>query len=224
MNTPNKITTARICLGFIRILFFSLSFLPGASPFAPHRVIAGFNIGFSWIDFVCFVLFIVAASTDAIDGKRARKRGLVTDLGKFLDPFADKFLVDSAFILLSCRQDWSGHYQVLPLLTALIVARDLARDGLRRAAAGKGKILAANRYGKVKTAVERGLIPVLFLNGFPFSLLNFTNGLDNWMTTRFEYTYIFTNVLTLIALFFSIFSFVIYVIRNKEVLTEKNSK
>ena len=101
MNTPNKITTARIVLGFIRILVFSLSFIPGSSSWAPNRVIAGFHIGFSWIDLVCFVLFILAASTDARDGKIARKRGLVTDLGKFLDPFADKFLVDSAFILLA---------------------------------------------------------------------------------------------------------------------------
>ena len=223
MNTPNKITTARIVLGFIRILVFSLSFIPGSSSWAPNRVIAGFHIGFSWIDLVCFVLFILAASTDARDGKIARKRGLVTDLGKFLDPFADKFLVDSAFILLACRTDFAGHYQVLPLLVVLFVARDLARDGLRRTAAGKGKILAANIYGKVKTAIERGLIPVLVLNGFPFSLLNFNKGLDYWRNYRFEYTYIITNVLTAIALFFSLFSFVIYVSRNKEVLSEKSS-
>ena len=82
MNTPNKITTARIVLGFIRILVFSLSFIPGSSSWAPNRVIAGFHIGFSWIDLVCFVLFILAASTDARDGKIARKRGLVTEIGR----------------------------------------------------------------------------------------------------------------------------------------------
>ncbi len=224
MNTPNKITTARIGLALVRIIFFSLSFIPTSSSFAPEIVLAGFHCGFSWIDLVCFVLFIVAASTDAIDGKRARKNGLVTDLGKFLDPFADKFLVDSAFILLSCRKDFADHYQVLPLLAVLLVARDLARDGLRRTAAGKGKILAANRYGKVKTAVEMGLIPVLLLNGFPFSLLNFTSGFESWKNNRFSYTYIITNILTLVCLFFSLFSFVIYVRQNKEVLTEKDGK
>lgn len=93
-------------------------------------------------------------------------------------------------------------------------------DGLRSIAAANGKVLAANMYGKVKTAIQMGLIPVLFLNGFPFSLMNFTSDIDLWLSTRFEYTYVITNVLVLIALFFSLLSMVIYFVQNRNVLKD----
>jgi CDP-diacylglycerol--glycerol-3-phosphate 3-phosphatidyltransferase len=102
----------------------------------------------------------------------------------------------------------------------LFIGRDLAMDGLRSIAANQGKVLAANIWGKVKTAIQMGLIPVLFLKGFPFSMLNF-GSLDVWMVTRWDYTYILTNILVGITLFFSIFSFVVYVIQNKAVLKEE---
>ena len=179
-------------------------------------------MGFNWIDIVCCILFIIASITDAIDGHIARSRNLVTDFGKFLDPFADKFLVDSSLLLLCVRLDWSGHYQVMPFLIALFIGRDLAMDGLRMVAAGKGTILAANIWGKVKTAVQMGLIPVLFLNGFPFSLIPNELNLNSWLTTRFQYTYILTNIFVLITLFFSLLSLGIYLYKNRAVL--KGSK
>lgn len=222
MNLPNKITSIRLGLTFLIIIFFSLSFIPGASEtFAPELVITSFHFGFSWIDLVCCILFIIASVTDAIDGHIARSRNLVTNLGKFLDPLADKSLVDSAFILLCSRADFSGHVQVLPLFAVLFIGRDLAMDGLRLIAANQGKVLAANIYGKVKTAIQMGLIPVLFLNGFPFSLLNVTNGMDVWLTSRFEYTYLITNSLVFISLFFSLLSLVIYFVKNFDVLKEE---
>lgn len=223
MNLPNKITTIRLALSFVIIIFFSLSFIPNASTtFASELVISGFHFGFNWIDLVCCILFIIASATDAIDGHLARSRNLVTNLGKFLDPLADKFLVDSALILLCCRLDFASHIQVLPLFVVLFVGRDLAMDGLRFIAASQGKVLAANIYGKVKTAIQMGLIPVLFLNGFPFSMLNVTNGLESWLSTRWEYTYILTNILVGISLFFSILSLIIYFVKNKNVLKEES--
>lgn len=218
MNTPNKITSIRLALAFIVIIVFSLSFIPASATFAPEIVIGQLHMGFNWIDIVCCILFIIASITDAIDGHIARSRNLVTDFGKFLDPFADKFLVDSSLLLLCVRLDWSGHYQVMPFLIALFIGRDLAMDGLRMVAAGKGTILAANIWGKVKTAVQMGLIPVLFLNGFPFSLIPNVLNLNSWLTTRFQYTYILTNIFVLITLFFSLLSLGIYLYKNRAVL------
>ncbi len=222
MNTPNKITSIRLALAFVVIIVFSLSFIPASTTFAPEIVIGQLHMGFNWIDIVCCILFIIASITDAIDGHIARSRNLVTDFGKFLDPFADKFLVDSSLLLLCVRLDWSGHYQVMPFLIALFIGRDLAMDGLRMVAAGKGTILAANIWGKVKTAVQMGLIPVLFLNGFPFSLIPNELNLNSWLTTRFQYTYILTNIFVLITLFFSLLSLGIYLYKNRAVL--KGSK
>ena len=222
MNTPNKITSIRLALAFVVIIVFSLSFIPASATFTPEIVIGQLHMGFNWIDIVCCILFIIASITDAIDGHIARSRNLVTDFGKFLDPFADKFLVDSSLLLLCVRLDWSGHYQVMPFLIALFIGRDLAMDGLRMVAAGKGTILAANIWGKVKTAVQMGLIPVLFLNGFPFSLIPNELNLNSWLTTRFQYTYILTNIFVLITLFFSLLSLGIYLYKNRAVL--KGSK
>ena len=223
MNTPNKITVLRLIFAILMIAVFSLSFLPQASSFAPEIVIASFHIGFNWIDVVCFTLFILGSITDAIDGHIARSKNLITNLGKFMDPLADKFLVDGAFILLCTRMDWSMHHQVLTLLLVLFVGRDLAVDGLRFMAASKGKVMAAQIWGKVKTAAQMGLIPVLFLNGFPFSLLNFTNGLDSWMNTRWEYTYIVTNILVFLVLAVSIYSAILYFKDNKSLLKEEEN-
>ncbi|MCH3966969.1 MAG: CDP-diacylglycerol--glycerol-3-phosphate 3-phosphatidyltransferase [Bacilli bacterium] len=217
LNTPNKITTIRLGMCVLMILVFSLSYIPGAlDSWASNFVIAGFSIGFNWIDLTCFVIFILGSITDAIDGHIARSRNLVTDFGKFLDPLADKALTDAAFILLSTRTDWYGHYQVLPFLVIFFILRDLAMDGLRIFANAKQRVLAANIYGKVKTAFEMILIPILFLNGFPFSLLNVTGGLDAWMSQRWSGTYIVTNCLTGLCLFFSLLSAVIYFKNNKD--------
>ena len=69
--------------------------------------------------------------------------------------------------------------------------------------------------------MQMTIIPILVLKCFPFSLLNVTGGLDSWMTSRWEYTYLVTNILVLITLFFSLLSMVIYFIRNKDVLKEE---
>lgn len=224
MNTPNQITITRLFMAILMIGIFSLSYIPGAtSTWASDFVLAGFHLGFNWIDLVCAVIFIVGSITDAIDGHIARSRNLITNLGKFMDPLADKFLVDSAFVLLCTRLDFAGHFQVLPFFPVLFIGRDLAMDGLRQIAAESGRVLAANIWGKVKTAIQMGLIPVLFLKGFPFSILNFGNGLDHWMNYRWSNTYILTNVLVGIALCFSLASLIIYFIRNKDVLKEEKN-
>lgn len=221
MNMPNKITCVRLATTFLIIIIFSLSFLPGSEVWAGNLVIFGFNIGFSWIDLVCCIIFILGSITDAIDGHIARSRHLITNLGKFLDPLADKALVDSALILLCARVDWYGHHQILPMLVVLFVFRDLAMDGLRMLASQRGIVLAANIWGKVKTGIQMGLIPVLFLNGFPFSLIPDQLNLEYWMANRYEKTYIIMNIFVIISLFFSLLSLGIYIGKNKNVFKEE---
>ena len=105
------------------------------------------------------VVFALAAATDFLDGFLARKYDLVTDLGKFLDPVADKLLVLTAMIMLCA----SGS-TVLPAWGVCIVAaRELTIDGLRMAAARKGTVIAAGATGKIKTVLQLfSVLSVLF--------------------------------------------------------------
>ena len=208
MNTPNKITIGRFVMAFLMIFVYCLSFLPAAESFAPELG----TTGFTWIDLVSAVIFVFAAISDSIDGHMARSRNLITDFGKFMDPLADKFLVDSALVLLSTKMTADGNFLLFPLIPVLFIGRDLAVDGLRMVATSKGKVLAANVYGKLKTVLQMIVIPILFLNGFPFNYFDL-QGLGN-----FQYTYIITNVLAAIALLASLVSGVIYFAQNKNVL------
>ncbi len=211
MNTPNKITLARFALALVTIVLFSLTFLPESASFAPELG----TTGFSWIDLVSATIFVVAAVTDSVDGHMARSRNIVTDFGKFLDPLADKFLVDSSLILLSTRLDCYGNFYLFPVLTVLFIGRDLAVDGLRMVATTKGKVLAANKFGKLKTVLQMIVIPILYLNGFPFNYLDFQGRGD------FAYTNVVTNVLAAIALLASLFSAIVYFVQNKDVLKQE---
>lgn len=97
---------------------------------------------------LALTFFSVAALTDLIDGKWARKQHLVTDMGAFLDPLADKMLVDLAFLVLV-------YIHVVPIwMFAVIIVRDLAVDGMRMMAARDGVTISASIYGKTKTMVQ----------------------------------------------------------------------
>lgn len=206
MNTPNKISICRFFFAILMIIIYCLSFVIEAAPLG--------TTGFTWIDLVAAIIFILGGITDSIDGNIARKNNLITDLGKFLDPIADKFLVDSALILLSTKMDADGNFLLFPVITILFIGRDLIIDGLRMIAARKNITLAANKYGKAKTIMQMIIIPIIFLNGFPFNYFDL-QGLGN-----FEYTYIITNILGCLALVISLVSLIIYLIQNKNVLKE----
>ena len=106
------------------------------------------------------MIFVVAAITDKIDGALARKRREVTDLGKFLDPLADKMLVDTGLVALTVMG-------VVPIWVLMIILwRDLAVDGARMMAASRGKVVAASNWGKWKTTVQMVALLVLLLNLF----------------------------------------------------------
>lgn len=112
----------------------------------------------TWAKVVALVLFIVSALTDLIDGKWARRQKIVTDLGAFLDPLADKMLVNLAFLALV-------YLGVVPLwVFAIILVRDFAVDGMRMMAARSGRTIAASNLGKWKTTFQMTALSIILLN------------------------------------------------------------
>ncbi|WP_164668931.1 CDP-diacylglycerol--glycerol-3-phosphate 3-phosphatidyltransferase [Virgibacillus doumboii] len=190
MNIPNKITLSRICLIPIFIILMSVPFNWGS-----------WDIGDAELPvshFVAALLFIVASATDWIDGHYARKYNLVSNLGKFLDPLADKLLVASALILLvelGMAPAW---------VVILIISRELAVTGLRLVAAGEGIVLAAGSMGKLKTASQMVAVAALLLHNFPFSYIGFP----------------FAAIMLYVALFFTVLSGYDYFVKNWHVMRD----
>jgi CDP-diacylglycerol--glycerol-3-phosphate 3-phosphatidyltransferase len=115
--------------------------------------------------FIAALLFSAAAITDYLDGFYARKRGLVSTLGKVMDPIADKLLVSSAFIMLTSL-GW-----VQAWIVCIIIGRELAVTGLRNIIAEKGEDMSASNLGKYKTGFQiAAIIPLMF--HYPFFGLN----------------------------------------------------
>lgn len=155
MNLPNKITLTRIVMIPIFAFFFYFSMIPY------HELIAA-------------GIFVLAALTDALDGYIARSQNLVTNMGKFLDPIADKVLVSTAFVLLLTRPAVFeyGYLSSWGLVTAgicisLILARELIIGGFRLVAVEKRAVIAADKLGKIKTTIQDITI-VILLSTMPF--------------------------------------------------------
>ena len=138
MNLPNKLTLLRLCLVPVVML---VGFLPSSI------------IPFYLSCFVCAVLFIGTAVTDMLDGKIARKHGLITDFGKFLDPIADKFMVIGAmFIVLYKFPNLTG---LMIASLVIVIFRELAVTSMRLVVStGEGVVVAANYLGKIKTVSQ----------------------------------------------------------------------
>lgn len=195
MNLPNKITISRLIIAVIMIFF---AVFPWANVGASSILTTLGNTGFTILDLILAILFVVGSATDVIDGKIARKYNLITNFGKFFDPLADKFLVNSALIFLAC------YGRIPALIIILMIGRDLAVDGIRFMAASKGEVIAANIFGKLKTVFQMVTIPFVMLNGFPFNYL------------FKEHTYIFLDVLLSITCAMSLISGFIYLYRGRK--------
>lgn len=122
--------------------------------------------GLTYNELIAALIFIIAASTDGLDGYIARKRKQVTNLGKFLDPLADKLLVTAALISL-VEMD-----RLLAFVAIVIVSREFAVTGLRLIAAAEGTVISASKLGKLKTVTQIVAIAILMLDNFPFTFLN----------------------------------------------------
>jgi CDP-diacylglycerol--glycerol-3-phosphate 3-phosphatidyltransferase len=192
MNLPNKITVSRILLIPLFLIIMLVPFHWG------NMQLLGANLPVT--HFIGALIFIVASTTDWIDGHLARKYNLVTNMGKFLDPLADKLLVSAALIVLvelGFATSW---------IVIVIISREFAVTGLRLLLAGEGEVVAANMLGKIKTWTQIVAISSLLLHNIIFAMIPF----------RFD-------ILALwVALIFTIWSGWDYFAKNSHVF--KNSK
>ena len=177
MNLPNKITVFRILM----IPFFVACMLIKEIPY--HEIIAG-------------VIFIIAALSDLVDGKIARRFNLVTNFGKFMDPLADKLLVQSALLCFVANG-------LLPAWIAIVImSREFIISGFRLVAADKGIVIAAGYLGKLKTVFQMVMSVML--------IFHFSHPV--WLVT--EQIFIWGSLIL------TIVSLVDYFIKNKDVLKE----
>ena len=202
MNLPTKITISRIVS--IVVMIITLVILSFIKDF--HSPILGLS-RINLVYLILCVFFLIASFTDYLDGHLARKNNQVTNFGKFLDPVADKLLINSLIIFLVTKPHYVGVDQVtVTVWTAIIlVARDIVVDSLRFIAAQKHVVIAANIFGKLKTVLEMIFISVVLLNGFPFTFIE-----GDW-------NIYFVRVAEIATVVASVVSGVIYVVQNRKV-------
>lgn len=189
MNLANKITLVRIFLVPIMMFFLLVNF-----DYLPAIELEGFSITYNQI--IAALIFIIAASTDGLDGYIARKRKMVTNLGKLLDPLADKLLVAAVLISLVEMQKCDAWIAVV------IISREFAVTGLRQVALLEGTVVAASKWGKWKTATQITAIAAMLLNNFPFAFVHFP----------------FDILATWVAALITVYSGIDYFVKNKNVL------
>lgn len=200
MNLPNKLTISRIIMSVLIIIILlggeyitSLFGIDVPKLFINEAIV----IDIKYI--IAGILFIIASLTDFLDGYIARKYNLVTDFGKLIDAIADKILVNSVLIILAAQ----GF--IHPIIPVVIIVRDSVVNSIKMLAASKGKVVAAIKSGKVKTAcLMVGIVLTLFYN-LPFELWGIS----------------VSKVLLFIATILSIISGVQYYVLNKHLIMEK---
>lgn len=163
MNLPNKITVVRLILTVVIILLLCIPFSYFGFNFPKYNV-NGVVVELNYI--LAGFIFVIASLTDFLDGYIARKYNLVTDTGKMLDAIADKALVNPILIVLAAN----GFIPVI--IPVIYVTRDIIVDAIKMQAATRGKVQAAIKSGKWKTAsMMIGLVLVFFYN-IPFEFIN----------------------------------------------------
>lgn len=179
MNLPNKLTLFRVIL----------------IPFFVFFLLAPYFTGYG--NYIAVAVFIVASITDFLDGHIARKRNLVTNFGKFMDPLADKLLVCSALICLI-------ELDRLPAwIVIIIIAREFIISGFRLIASDNGVVIAASYWGKFKTTFQMLMVIAL--------ILDIPHPVFYWLGV----------ILTYVSLALTVISLIDYIVKNKNVLQDK---
>ena len=195
MNLPNKLSLFRIILVPIILLIYIF-------PYAQCGIaMPEFTIQFVTLrltNVLILILFVVACITDYLDGYIARRDHLVTSFGKFIDPIADKLLVNTMLIVFAVK----GIAPVVPVI--LMIWRDVIVDGLRMNASSKGIVVAAGYLGKIKTVLQMATIVLILLNNLPFELWRFP----------------LSEIMLWFAAFVSIISGVSYFMQLKDIIME----
>lgn len=194
MNLPNKLTMIRIILvPFVVLFMLPIAGVPVWNAFVETQI----------AHIVALVLFCIASLTDFFDGLIARRKNLITNMGKFLDPIADKLLVISvlvAFVELN---------RISTFVVIIVLAREFAVTGLRLLAAEQNVVIAASNLGKIKTTTQMFAIIWLLLEPIVFVR----------MPNPEVYTFIGT-VLVIISTAMALISGLDYIIKNLHFLKE----
>ncbi|MBP3481673.1 MAG: CDP-diacylglycerol--glycerol-3-phosphate 3-phosphatidyltransferase [Clostridia bacterium] len=185
MNTPNKLTVARII----------------ATPFFMAAMLIDFDHHF----LVALILFAAASVTDLIDGKMARKHNLITDFGKFLDPLADKMLTTAAF--LGFIELKIGHG--ITWIAFIVLLREFLITSLRLISSGKGKVIAANMWGKCKTVSQMFAIVFVLAAQYIMSVTETSAQLQTVYSVA-------TDIVLWISAVLTVISGLVYVKQNKD--------
>lgn len=191
MNLPNRLTMIRVFLIPVFVVFMCLSVKGGQAEALRSSADSGFVL-FRWIS---VIIFGAASFTDFLDGRIARKRGLISNFGKFMDPLADKLLVCSALILLTAE----GSLPVWVVL--IIIAREFIISGVRLIASDNGVVIAASYWGKFKTVSQMLLCIILILPTLSLKLGS-----------------VFMWVLVIISTALALISLIDYLVKNKNVI------
>lgn len=202
MNLPNKITLSRIFVVPVFMLFVIpiptwvinlpiLKFMRGLMLVCNDFVMVYGN-------YIAAGIFIILASTDAVDGYIARKHKMVTKIGIFLDPIADKLLVTSALLALLERGELTGWAAMI------IIGREFIVTGLRLVLAGEGVVVAASNWGKIKTITQMVAIVLSLVKNYPLNKLT---------------DFAFDRVAMFLAVIITIYSLYDYLKKNLHIIT-----
>jgi len=201
MNLPNKLTVIRMILTPIFMALLCFEFIP-------------FNY------FLALLVFVIASLTDMYDGKIARRDNLITDFGKFLDPIADKVLTTAAFLGFIALDIGFG----IEWITLIILIREFAVSSVRMIVAAKGTVIAADKWGKIKTVVQMvAIITTLAFEGIR-EVLYMIAGLAkvDWIYNAINITsvpmIVIYNVLLWASAILTVISGVNYLLKNKEAI------
>ncbi|MGN0572073.1 MAG: CDP-diacylglycerol--glycerol-3-phosphate 3-phosphatidyltransferase [Candidatus Fimenecus sp.] len=190
LNTPNKLTIARIIITPIYLALILWESLP-------HRFL------------IATLVYSIAAITDAIDGKLARKNNQITNFGKLLDPIADKILTTSAllaFMQMGLCNIW---------IVMIVLTREFTVASIRMIAAADGVVIPANIWGKLKTVSQMTFTIVIMLLGEVYALLAVYNPVGY---EKMPSLALISNILLWITAILTVISGVIYVIDSKKVI------
>ena len=197
MNLPNKLTMARIFISIIIIAILLFPFDSMGITTTKFFINESLVVDIKYL--IAGVLFIIGSLTDFLDGYIARKYNLITDFGKLIDAIADKMLVNSVLIILASTGTINA------IIPVVVILRDTVVNSIKMLAASKGKVVAAIKSGKLKTAcLMTGITLTLFYN-LPFELWNLQ----------------VANILLLIATVLSIYSGVQYYVLNKNLIFDE---
>ena len=197
MNLPNKITIARILLVPIMMLMPYIG------------ITAKTSFGLPIVNIIILIIFLLASFTDYLDGHIARRRNIVTNFGKFLDPIADKLLVLAALVMLVEAGIIPGWIPII------IAAREFMVSAIRMLVATEGKVIAASKLGKIKTVTQMVAISLAFLDTNYF--MSFVCGALTGFALILN---ILMSVAMILAVIATIWSGVDYFMKSKDVVLQ----